>query len=352
MRKFTLNEKIINLKPYDPICGEYRIRLDANESFITPDDEMNKKIAETITASSINRYPDPYATDVCKLFAGYCGVSPENVVAGNGSDEIISILMASFFSRGDKIAVFAPDFSMYQFYAGLADMETVIIQKGEDMRIDIDTAVDRINAENIKGVILSNPCSPTSIGIPATQIIKLAQKTNALVVIDEAYMEFYHESVIGMLHEYENLVVLKTCSKAFGLAGIRLGFALAGEPVINALKAVKSPYNVSLLTQCAAKVILSDTEKIKQNIQTIKKARDFLYNGIKNMEGGQLLQVFPTDTNFVFVKARDSRQIYEEMKKNGIAIRLIGDYLRITAGTQEENTAFLDTLKKIVSTNL
>jgi histidinol-phosphate aminotransferase len=180
--------------------------------------------------------------------------------------------------------------------------------------------------------------------MPAQSAVKLCQKTNALVVLDEAYMEFYDNSAVPLINDYESLIVLKTCSKALGMAGIRLGFAVSGLKNINALKAAKSPYNVNVLTQRVGEVVLSDRAAIKQNINEIIKQRDILYEGLKKLEGGVMERVFETNTNFVFVKPKSAKDVYGHMLKNGIAIRIMGEYLRITAGSEEENAEFLRVL--------
>lgn len=346
---FEINEKLRRFEPYLPISGDFRARMDANESFIAPDSETIARILAKIGSAALNRYPDPYAEHVCELFANYLGVYAENVVAGNGSDEIISIIVSSFFNKGDRILTFSPEFSMYGFYARISELEHISVHKDEDMLFDIDEARSFINGQNIKGVFLSNPCNPTSVGIPAREILRLAKGTDALIVIDEAYMEFYGDSVIGALKDYDNVIVLKTCSKAFGLAGIRLGFAVAGNKIIDALKAAKSPYNVNLLTQLAAEAALSDFKKIRQNISSIIEARDFLYEGIRGLEGENTLfeRVYPTRTNFVFIKSANSSRISEVFRENGVAVRLMGGFLRITAGTREENERAIRILSEI-----
>ncbi|MEG2016032.1 MAG: aminotransferase class I/II-fold pyridoxal phosphate-dependent enzyme, partial [Oscillospiraceae bacterium] len=242
---FELNEKIKNLSPYDPICGEYPIRLDANESFVLPPKNIQNSIVEALSSVSFNRYPDCLATEVCKKFAKICNVSEELVVAGNGSDEIISIIMTAFLQKGDKVITLLPDFSMYKFYTTLVECECKEFFKDENFKVDFESLIDEVNSSKARMVIFSNPCNPTSVGFLADDIKKLIECTDALIVLDEAYMDFWNQSLLSQVQDYDNLIILKTCSKALGFACVRLGFAIANKTLTDVIKAAKSPYNVN-----------------------------------------------------------------------------------------------------------
>lgn len=346
---FQLNEKVKNLTPYEPISGTYEIRLDANESFLTVPKNIENEMVEALKNSALNRYPDPMATKLVEGFSKYFGVNPECVTAGNGSDEIISVIMNAFLQKGDKILTLEPDFSMYRFYAEIAECESVKYQKDDNLDVNIDDVITLANSENVRIVIFSNPCNPTSRIITKDHIRKLINSTDALVVLDEAYMDFAEdESLLGKFENYDNLIILKTCSKALGSAALRLGFAAANKTLTNVIRAVKSPYNVNSVSQALGEVLFAHPDYIDNCIETVVNSRKELYNEILKIKSDKIEKVYETHTNFVFMKVKNAKQVFEKMKENSIIIRNMGDYLRITAGTKYENEKMLETFKKVL----
>lgn len=346
---FQLNEKVKNLTPYEPISGTYEIRLDANESFLKFPEEIEEKMVEALKNTAFNRYPDPMATKLVDGFSKYFNVNPECVTAGNGSDEIISVIMNAFLQKGDKILTLEPDFSMYRFYAEIAECQSVKYQKDENLDVNIDDVIALANSEKVRIVIFSNPCNPTSRIITKEDIRKLINNTDALVVLDEAYMDFAEdESLLGEFENYENFIILKTCSKALGSAALRLGFAVANKTLTNVIRAVKSPYNVNSVSQALGEVLFAHPDYIDNCIETVVNSRKELYSQILEINSDKIEKVFETHTNFVFMKVKNAKQVFEKMKENSIIIRNMGDYLRITAGTKNENEKMLETLKKVL----
>lgn len=345
---YQLNEKIRNLKPYDPISGEYAVRLDANESFFGLPEDLRQEFAQIASELVLNRYPDPLSTEVCKAFADYYQVPVENVTAGNGSDELISIICNSFLEKGDAFLTLEPDFSMYRFYGVIAEGVPVTLQKPENLRIDVDEVIRVCREKDIKLLIFSNPCNPTSLGLGREEVRRLITSIDALVVLDEAYMDFWDQSLLPEFDQYDNLLILRTCSKAFGGAALRLGFAVGALPLTNALKAVKSPYNLNSFTQAAGAALLRRKEESKAALAEILLSKKELLDGVKTLAErfpGEM-EVFESDTNFVFIRTGKYEEIFRYMLEKGIAIRKFAGYLRITAGTREENRAVLDALQE------
>lgn len=346
---FQLNEKVKNLTPYEPISGEYEIRLDANESFLKFPKELEEEMVEALKNTAFNRYPDPMATKLVNGFSKYFKVNPDCVTAGNGSDEIISVIMNAFLQKGDKILTLEPDFSMYRFYAEIAECESVKYQKDESLDVNIDDVISLANRENVRIVIFSNPCNPTSRIIIKEAVRKLINNTSALVVLDEAYMDFAgDESLLSEFENYDNLIILKTCSKALGSAALRLGFAVANKTLTNVIRAVKSPYNVNSVSQALGEVLFSHPDYIDECIKTVVKSRKELYKELLEIKSEKIERIYETRTNFVFMKVKNAKQVFEKMKENSIIIRNMGDYLRITAGTEYENEKMLETFKKVL----
>lgn len=345
---YILNDKIKDLVPYEPIEAEGKIRLDANESFLTPSSELSDKIAKAVSRVQFNRYPDPKATELCKAFANLYKINPDFVTAGNGSDELISIINSAFLQKGDAVMTMVPDFSMYAFYAYVSEGNLIELPKNDDFTIDVDKAIKEIDEKNVKLVLFSNPCNPTSLVLEKEKVKKLITSVNALVVLDEAYMDFSDQSLIDEIEKYDNVIILKTCSKALGMAAIRLGFAISSKEITNALKSVKSPYNVNTVTQEIGKEILSDVDGIKSGIKKIIASRNDLYEGLQQLEKKypDKIKLNKPDTNFVYLKAENAEEVFKYLFDNGIVIRCFKNYLRITAGRNYENQAVLDTLEK------
>jgi len=348
---YQLNDKIKDLKPYDPITGDYRIRLDANESFQSIPSSVVSKIMEAAAFTPYNRYPDSTAFELCSRFAEYHGINANTVTAGNGSDELISVICNAFLMRGDAMMTVSPDFSMYKFYASIVEVKCIEYQKKPDLTIDVDKLIVTANQHDVKMILFSNPCNPTSLGLKRAEVRRLITSVSALVVLDEAYMDFWDESLLKEVENYDNLIVLRTCSKAFGMAGIRLGFAVANVTLTNAIKAVKSPYNVNSLTQRIGSLILGEKELIHSSIAGIVASRDELYSEMKRMEASHSnnMYVYPSVTNFLFIRMDEAKEVFQALLNAGIAVRFMGDFLRITAGSREENAELVKAFEAAIS---
>jgi histidinol-phosphate aminotransferase len=345
---YEVNEKIRELVPYQPITGNYRIRLDANESFLVPENEILKAIQKDAVSVAFQRYPDPIAQELCEAFAKAYNVNVENVVAGNGSDELISLLFSSFLMKGECAVTLSPDFSMYSFYCGIAEGQNKEFKKRDDFSFSIDDLIDFVNKNKARMLIFSNPCNPTSLGVKREEIRKLVSSVNALVVLDEAYMDFWDQSMLSEVSQYDNLIILRTCSKAIGAASLRLGFAVSNVNLIRFLKAVKSPYNVNSISQKIGAEILKRKDWLAFCRQKICKSRDELFSGLKKIEEKNLgrMRVLKPVTNFVTVKTPECTSIYQKLLKDGIAIRCFDGFLRITAGSEIENEELLSAFEK------
>lgn len=347
---YKLNSKISNLTPYSPITGDYKIRLDANESCFNLPQDILEQIKTAVENIDYNRYPDPYATELCKAFADFYGISEKNVTAFNGSDELITLLMTTFMMSGETLVTVEPDFSMYRFYTTLAELNCVSSPKNTDLSVDIDTVIKTVKENNARGVIFSNPCNPTSKGIGRDDIIKLITSVDALVILDEAYMDFWNASILELVNKYDNLIIMRTASKAIGAAAIRLGFAVTNEVNSNALKAVKSPYNVNTVSQKIGTIIYKNKEFLQNRRNTIVSLRENLYNDLKEIECKypDKIAIVEGCSNFVFIKTDLGKEIFDFFLSKGVAIRLMNDYIRITAGTAEENQTVVALLEEFL----
>lgn len=323
------------------------IRLDANENFQNLSPELVKDFSEILSVIDFNRYPDPYCDGLRNAFAGFYGLSADNLVVGNGSDELISLIFSAMLPHGSVTVTLSPDFSMYSFYPSLYEKDNHIFVKNEDMNFSTDELISFINRIKADFVIFSNPCNPTGQGIAKDMVLKLLQGTNATVCVDEAYMDFWDQenSVMNYVNEYDNLIVLRTLSK-MGLASCRLGFAVACRKIISMFNKAKSPYNVNSLSQAAGSLVLSNGKYFYSSVEAIKKSVHDLYKKLSALKLDNFT-VFDTHTNFVFCKTPYAVQVYEFLKKRNIIIRNPGrEYLRITTGTENENDILIKALEE------
>lgn len=347
-----LPEKITALKPYDPITGSYDVRLDANESYFDLPNVLKAKLADQIEQIDFHRYPDPLATGVIKAFAAYYEISPDCVTAGNGSDEIIGILVNSFLPKGAKLVTVSHDFSMYAFYAAMSEVHVTVVPKKENLQIDLDALISA--CQDADALIFSNPCNPTSLGITRAEVRRLLESVSCLVILDEAYMDFWDESVITWVKNYENLIVLRTCSKAIGLAAARMGFAIANPYLTGLLRAAKSPYNCDSISQRIAETVLSEQSLLAHCRDEIIVQTQRLYTAISDLVHrypNVLDTVYPPRTNFVFLKTAYAKELHEALAKKSIAVRCFPTGLRICAGTRREQTLLMTALEDILGAN-
>lgn len=360
-----LNKKIKKFTPYS-LNGEIdlnhiKIRLDANESFFNLPDFLLKEVQENIKNINFNRYPDPAAFVLTNKFADYLKTSENinlninNIAAGNGSDELLNIIINLFLSKDEKILVFEPDFSMYAFYGEIIEANILRMEK-KDLKIDWHEAADLVRRENIKLAVFSNPCNPTGQLENKKDIqkfIELAQETGTVVILDEVYMSFCNgrESFIHDFLNYPNLIIIKSLSKSIGLASLRVGFALSNETFINAVKTLKSPFNVNAVSQKIAEIILNYPEYLGQNLQLLKKnKKDLQENIIRIFKKKQDYKVYKTETNFILIETKKSGEIFDFLLENKILVRNFHDkYLRITSGNTEENAELCSALCKFIN---
>ena len=350
---YTLCGKVKNLTPYEPIKGHYDIRLDANESYIPLPDELREKIAAKAASADFNRYPDPLAAELCEAFGSLYDVSPELLTAGNGSDELISVIIGCLLEDGDAILTFAPDFSMYRFYGELSEHPVYVMGKDDDFRIDIDEVIRTVKEKNVKMLIFSNPCNPCSVGIEREEVRRLIRSVDALVILDEAYMDFWDQSLISEVEDYDNLIILKTCSKAVGMAALRVGFAIANKTLTRAIRAVKSPYNVNTLSQDIAALVLVEKDFLQACREKLLVSRAELqcaFDELAGMYPDIFEKVWPSVTNFIMIRAAKALELQKALMERSIAVRCFDGYLRITAGSLEENARLIAAVKEILET--
>ena len=338
--KAIVRPTVLGLKPYSSARDEYSgggdsmIFLDANEN---PFD------------NGVNRYPDPHQKSLKEEIARLRGVSPEQILLGNGSDEVLDLLFRVFCEpKKDSVLTLPPTYGMYSVLAGINAIENIEVPLTSDFQPDVPEILESAEAHT-KIIFLCSPNNPTGNSLDSDRVIRLLNEFPGLVVIDEAYIDFSDaDGYVPLLDTFPNLVVTQTFSKAYGLAGIRLGVCFAAPEIIAFLKRVKPPYNVNELTQQRALKALADPEKIKMEIGKLKAERLALLEGLKEVPF--VRAVFPTDANFILARVDDAPLRYRQLINQGIVVRdrssqmHCENTLRFTVGTPEENTTLLNTL--------
>ena len=338
-----LRDNIKNLVPYSSARDEYQggagIFFDANENaFGSPLEQQ------------FNRYPDPLQIQVKKRLSEIKGVPVKNIFLGNGSDEAIDILFRSFCNPGvDNVILVPPTYGMYQVSANINDVEVRNVPLTREYQLNLDGIAGAID-EHTKLIFICSPNNPTGNSINRADIETLLANFSGIVVVDEAYINFSRQKTfIQELTEYANLVVLQTLSKAWGLAGLRVGMAFASEEIIEVMNKVKPPYNVNEASQQLALQALANIDQVNAWIKETLIQRDKLVLGLKDFDF--VLDIYPSDANFILVKTTDPKGIYNFLVENSIIVRdrskveLCEGCLRITIGTPDENNILIKTLQ-------
>lgn len=336
---------ILDLKPYRSARDDFDsgILLDANENAIgAPFDEPDE----------LNRYPMPYQEELREKIADFRDVKRENIFVGVGSDEAIDLLYRIFCRPGtDRALITPPTYGMYKVSAGINDVAVDQALLTPDFQLDVDATLAAVT-EQTKLLFVCSPNNPTANSLNREDILILADRFDGILVIDEAYIDFSNqESFAKEVRSRNNIVVLQTLSKSFGLAGIRLGIAIASPEIIGLMMKVKAPYNVNKLTSKTAIKAFTYENAMKARVQQILEERDKM---IKKLESAEAVEhIYPSDANFVLFRIADAETVYKKLADKGVVVRYRGNEphcencLRLTIGTKTENEQFITALKEV-----
>ncbi len=325
--------------------GEKIIKLNTNENPRLCSPEVYDILHE-IDVADLAKYPDPLCLEVRKVIAKKHDVGIGNVFAGNGSDEILALCIRAFVERsGGSVGFFNPSYSLYPILSQIEDVEIqpVALDQNFEWQMPDDYQASLF--------FLTNPNAPTGMLFPRKNVEKFVQRFFGIVVIDEAYVDFAKENCIELATKYENVLVTRTLSKSYALAGIRFGYCVGAKPLLDALYKIKDSYNVNRLTQELARVALLDEGTMQTMTTAIKTSREWMALKLSDLE----FKVYPSESNFLWVRPPKSgaKKIFEELKKRNIFVRWLDDnrtrdFLRITVGTNEQITTLVENLEKIL----
>ena len=323
----------------------------AREEFSRPSTEMIYLDAnESPYLSGVNRYPDPQQRDLKTMIAGQRGVGIESILLGNGSDEVLDLIFRVFCEpETDNVITLPPTYGMYKVLARINNIENKEVPLTTNFEPDVNQIL-KVQNTHSKLLFLCSPNNPTGNRFQDKNIIRLLEEFRGIVVIDEAYIDFSeHPGFLKKLKNYSNLIVVQTLSKAFGMAGIRLGFCFASEGIISILNTIKPPYNINELTQQYARSKLRCLENVYERIEMIRSERQKLSRALFTIS--YVENIYPSDANFILIRVDDAEKRYEQLLKRGIVVRnrsnepLCRNCLRITIGTEKENIKVLNEFK-------
>jgi histidinol-phosphate aminotransferase len=336
-----IRPNIAALVPYASARDEYKgkegVFLDANEHPVD---------------SGLNRYPDPYQNEVKELFGALRGIDPAKILFGNGSDEVIDLIFRAFCIPGkDNIIVLPPTYGMYKVSAGINDVEVREVLLNEQFQPEVSEILAKADS-NSKVLFICSPNNPSGNVIFGDRILQLIREFPGIVVVDEAYIDFCpDQSMVPALDRFPNLIIMQTLSKAWGLAGIRMGIMMASPQIIAVMNKIKPPYNINIMTQRIALEALKKVEHKNKTIQEVLVQREWLKMELLQLTGVEM--VYPSDANFLLVRFTDPKKVFAYLIAHKIIVRdrstqpRCEGALRITIGTAAENIALIEVLKTI-----
>ena len=328
------------------------MKLDLNENFAVASDVTGKLLLNACRDIDVRLYPPPYGDMAIKAISSFLGFSESEISVGNGADEVLDLLMKVFVKKDSKVLVVEPTFPMYTYFTQLYGGKKVTVLLRPNFELDIDAILKKFDRETSL-VVLCSPNNPTGNQLRKGDIKKILQEFNGVVVVDEAYVDFAKYTVIDWVRKFDNLVVLRTFSKAFGLAGIRFGFLVSNKSIVEYVKRVTSPFNVNIVTQRLVVLALQNWNYFKEQNQYVTKEREWLRNNLAKIDG---ITPYPSDANFLLFKVTKnnltSSTVTKRLAHRNVLVKdrgnlpLLTNCIRVTVGTRNMNEIFLAALKE------
>ena len=346
-----VKDKVKALKAYHVENVDCEIKLHANENSFPLPPEILKQFEDVFKSTELNRYPDPDCGSLKQTIAKRLNVAPENLAIGNGSDELIQILLQVFCDPGETVGFPDPTFAMYSIIAQGMGLKSQTHPLDDQWDFKAEPFLETLEASQARIAFLSYPNNPTGNCFSAAEVQKVIEKFSGIVVLDEAYHDFAGKSFLSELPKHNNLVILRSLSK-IGLAALRVGYAVADPLIIDQIDKVRLPYNSNTLSQKLTERLLNHFAPVQNQLNALLKERDSL---IRELSKFKSITVFPSDANFVLFRVeQDAGALFKQLMENGILIRNLSNHprlkncLRVTIGTPEENKAFLEKMSHII----
>jgi len=327
------------------------VKMNLNENFAVPNETIEKLLLDACRSIDVRAYPPPRGSLAIKAISSFLGFSESEVSVANGADEIMDLLMKVFVRKGSKVMVVEPSFPMYTFFAQLYGGSPVPVMLRPDFRLDVDAVLKKADKDT-RLLFVCSPNNPTGNQFREADIKRLLQEFKGVVVVDEAYADFAPYSVINWVRDYDNLVVLRSFSKAFGLAGLRLGYLVSNASIVEYVQRVVGPFNVNSVTQQTIALALEKWSYFEKQINWVVNEREWLMNNLRQIDG---VTPYPSDANFILFKVTKanlaSAIVTERMENRNVLVKdrghlpLLENCIRVTVGTRNMNETFLSALK-------
>ena len=346
-----IRKSIQELKEYTVPQDKYEVKLNQNESPYDVPEGLKEEIIRKIKITDWNRYPSRTAIPLVKAISVYTNFPEEGIVAANASNEILQAVFQAICDAGDKVVAISPGFAIYPYLSKIMDLDLDEVPLLEDFSFDIKEIINK--GKDAKMVILALPNNPTGTTISIDKIEEIAKNINGIFVVDEAYFEFSKKTAISLLDKYDNIIIIRTLSKAFGLAGLRLGYLLTNAEIAGAVQKAKLPFSVGIFGQIAGEVLLKKNEYIKDIVKKIMDEKEKVFAKLKEIP---IIEPIPSYTNFILFRTQNmpGKELFDEMYRRGVLLRFfdtprLKKTLRVTIGKPEQNKTFLNTLKEVLS---
>jgi histidinol-phosphate aminotransferase len=327
------------------------VKMNLNENFAMPTETIQKLLLDACRSIDVRAYPPPRGSLAAKAISRFLGFSECEVSVANGADEIMDLLMKVFVRKGSKVMVVEPSFPMYTFFAQLYGGSAVPVLLRPDFSLDVDAVLEKADKDT-RLLFVCSPNNPTGNQFREADIKRLLQEFKGVVVVDEAYVDFAQGSVLNWVKEYDNLAVLRSFSKAFGFAGLRLGYLVSNESIVEYVQRVVGPFNVNSVTQQAITLALEKWSYFEQQIKLVVDEREWLMKKLGQIDG---VNPYPSDANFILFKVAKgglaSAVVVERMENRNVLVKdrghlpLLENCIRVTVGTRNMNQIFLSALK-------
>lgn len=330
-----------------------RYRMNTNETPYPPPEALVAEVAGAITSVALNRYPDRDANDLFDALSRHVAWPREGLWVANGSNEVFMHLFLGFGGGSRSALLFEPTYALHSLIPRIGNTKVLQLERDDDFAIDVESALKTIERDRPEIVIVCSPNNPTGMCEPIETVVAIAEAAPGLVVVDEAYMEFTDpaKSVRGLLDRHPNMVLVKTFSKAWRLAGVRIGYMLASPALIEELARVRLPYHLSAITQLVGVAALGHAEETLRLVHAIARERERISEGLHDMG----VHHYPSDANFVLFDVADAQRVWQGLLDRGVLVRnyrshpRLAECLRVTAGLPEETDAFLQAMKDVVA---
>jgi histidinol-phosphate aminotransferase len=346
-----IRKSIRELKEYYVPQDKYEVKLNQNESPYDVPEDLKEEIIEKFMNTDWNRYPSRTAAPLVAAISEYTNFPKEGIVAANASNEILQGVFQAICNAGDPLVSISPGFAIYPYLSKIMDLALIEVPLLEDFSFDVPSIIKK--GKDAKMVVLALPNNPTGTTIPVEEIEEIAKKINGIFVVDEAYFEFSGQTAISLLDKYDNIIIIRTLSKAFGLAGVRLGYLLTNTEIAGAVQKAKLPFSIGIFGQIAGEILLKKNEYTKDVVKKIMDEKEKVFSELQKIPS---IVPVPSFTNFILFKTKDvpGKELFEEMYKRGVLLRYFStprlkDTLRATIGKPGENQIFLKTLKEVLA---